>query len=182
MTRPDSKKRKFHWTSLWTPSQIAALRMQLGMTQEEFAEEMGVHRITVTRWELGHLEPRLPRRVQMSHIANKCFFQRDVLHSLNAEIERRETLPGREYIDFAEADYYRYWKPGKVKALCKHMGVPPAHLARLLGSPRSRVFRWIEGTRRPDREAVERLYEIAREHGFLVEGIRANEQCADQEG
>ena len=36
-----------------TPDQLYAIRRQLNMTQEEFAEWRGVSRNTVSRWERG---------------------------------------------------------------------------------------------------------------------------------
>jgi len=36
-----------------TPSAVKRLREQLGLTQPELAKEIGVHPITVSRWETG---------------------------------------------------------------------------------------------------------------------------------
>ena len=36
---------------------VRSLRQQLGMTQEEFAQEIGVALSTVSRWENAHAEP-----------------------------------------------------------------------------------------------------------------------------
>lgn len=38
----------------YTPERIAALRRELGLTQELFAHELGVTTATVNRWENGH--------------------------------------------------------------------------------------------------------------------------------
>ena len=38
-------------------NRVIALRQRLKMTQEQFAEKVGVHRITVWRWEAGEKEP-----------------------------------------------------------------------------------------------------------------------------
>lgn len=37
---------------------IAVLRQQLGMSREEFAQELGVVRTTVERWEKAQKKPR----------------------------------------------------------------------------------------------------------------------------
>lgn len=34
------------------------MRQKLGLTQEEFAEAIGTHRVTVARWETGVSEPK----------------------------------------------------------------------------------------------------------------------------
>ena len=39
------------------PEQIAALRARLGFSQVQLAQIMGVHPLTVSRWERGLLEP-----------------------------------------------------------------------------------------------------------------------------
>jgi putative transcriptional regulator len=40
-----------------TPDTIKALRVSLGLTQEDFAHEVGVTCPTVNRWERGHAKP-----------------------------------------------------------------------------------------------------------------------------
>lgn len=42
---------------MMTPKRIAALRKRLGMTGAEFAEYLGIDRITVWRWEAGKAKP-----------------------------------------------------------------------------------------------------------------------------
>ena len=37
--------------------EIKALRLRLGLTQTELAAEIGVHRVTVARWETGRKNP-----------------------------------------------------------------------------------------------------------------------------
>jgi len=41
----------------WTPKQVKALRLRLGKTQKEFAEMLGVHVVTIIRWEKGNFNP-----------------------------------------------------------------------------------------------------------------------------
>jgi len=38
------------------------LRKKLGLTQGEFAEMVGVAKVTVSHWEIGRIEPREPTR------------------------------------------------------------------------------------------------------------------------
>ncbi len=35
------------------PQDLKRIRQQLGLTQQELADQLGVGRVTVTRWELG---------------------------------------------------------------------------------------------------------------------------------
>ena len=39
------------------PSEVATLRVALGLTQAQFAAVLGVHSITVSKWERGLLAP-----------------------------------------------------------------------------------------------------------------------------
>ena len=41
----------------WPPERIKKLRLKLDLTQKELAEQLGVHVITVTRWETGAFGP-----------------------------------------------------------------------------------------------------------------------------
>jgi len=41
----------------WTPSAIRALRTRLGLTQEAFAQKVGVAFTTANRWERGRVAP-----------------------------------------------------------------------------------------------------------------------------
>ena len=42
----------------WDAPQIAALRAALGLSQAEFARELGVRQQTVSEWETGRYAPR----------------------------------------------------------------------------------------------------------------------------
>jgi DNA-binding transcriptional regulator YiaG len=47
-----------------TPKRIRRIREKLGLTQEQFAQTIGVSFATVNRWERGHTKP--------SSLARKC--------------------------------------------------------------------------------------------------------------
>ena len=40
-----------------TPEEVKALRQAQGFTQEKFARKIGVHKLTVSRWERGEISP-----------------------------------------------------------------------------------------------------------------------------
>ena len=42
----------------WTAERSAALRAELGLTQAEMADELGVRQQTVSEWETGRYLPR----------------------------------------------------------------------------------------------------------------------------
>jgi DNA-binding transcriptional regulator YiaG len=50
---PRGKKRE-----AWSAERIARLRARLGLTQANFADELGVRQQTVSEWETGRYEPR----------------------------------------------------------------------------------------------------------------------------
>jgi DNA-binding transcriptional regulator YiaG len=41
-------------------AEVKRLRKRLGMTQTEFAQLLGVHRVTATRWEIGATKVQAP--------------------------------------------------------------------------------------------------------------------------
>ena len=45
-------------TVLWDGEMIKALRLHMGATQAELAEEMGVRQQTISEWELGLYQPK----------------------------------------------------------------------------------------------------------------------------
>lgn len=56
---------------------LAAARVNAGMTQTEWASEIGVSRNTVTNWESGNSEPtasQLRRISELSHISMDFIF------------------------------------------------------------------------------------------------------------
>jgi len=53
----------------WTPQRVKALRKGLGMTQEQFAEAVGVaHLVVVMRWERGTRAPDRRSRVALERL------------------------------------------------------------------------------------------------------------------
>ena len=58
---------------------IRTLRLQLGMTQEEFAHEIAVTVSTVNRWENAHAEPSKLAWKAIHDLARKRGVNQDVL-------------------------------------------------------------------------------------------------------
>ncbi len=50
------------------PDDARAIRERAGVSQTRLAEELGVHRITVGRWETGTREPRGALRVAYARL------------------------------------------------------------------------------------------------------------------
>jgi len=51
--------------------EIKEIRMSLGLTQEEFAHQLGVTLCTVSRWERGKTLPSRLAKKQIDHLARK---------------------------------------------------------------------------------------------------------------
>jgi DNA-binding transcriptional regulator YiaG len=63
-------KGKVHWDS----EGIRALRVHLGMTQQELADELGTRQQTISEWETGMYRPRGASATLLSIIAERADF------------------------------------------------------------------------------------------------------------
>jgi DNA-binding transcriptional regulator YiaG len=61
-------------TVLWNGDLIKALRRHMGLSQAEFAEELGVRQQTVSDWETGVYDPRLATSKYLTMVAEKAEF------------------------------------------------------------------------------------------------------------
>lgn len=59
---------------LWNSSMIKALREYMGLTQSEFAQELGIRQPTVSEWETGAYEPKRSSSVLLSMVADRAGF------------------------------------------------------------------------------------------------------------
>jgi DNA-binding transcriptional regulator YiaG len=57
----------------WTAERIAALRVELGLTQAEMAQELGVRQQTISEWETGRYLPRGASARMLQHLAEGRF-------------------------------------------------------------------------------------------------------------
>ena len=54
-----------------SPTEIASLRKSLRLTQEQFAQLLGVHSLTISKWERGVLHPT-PYQTALMHSFGKA--------------------------------------------------------------------------------------------------------------
>ena len=71
-------------------SNIAKLRKAAGMTQEELAELLGVHIVTLNRWERGHFEPKGSILTKIAEVLKTT--EAELLHGPKGEDEWKLTI------------------------------------------------------------------------------------------
>jgi len=59
-------------SDVWPPERIKTLRKTLGMTQKDFAKKIGVHVVTVIRWEGGGFKPSGLALHNLEQLATSC--------------------------------------------------------------------------------------------------------------
>ncbi len=59
----------------WNCELIKALRFQMGLTQSEFAQELGVRQQTVSEWEKGIYKPTRSTSKHLALVADKAGFK-----------------------------------------------------------------------------------------------------------
>jgi len=59
----------------WNSDSIKALRLQMGLTQSQLAEELGVRQQTVSEWENGMYEPTRATSKHLGMVAEKAGFK-----------------------------------------------------------------------------------------------------------
>ncbi len=58
----------------WDAEALRALRRHLGLTQAEFADEMGVRQQTISEWETGLYQPTRSRSKHLQILAERARF------------------------------------------------------------------------------------------------------------
>ncbi len=59
---------------MWTPTLIRQLRLHMGLTQTEFADELEVRQATISLWENGHNVPRRSNQKLLRWLAERAAF------------------------------------------------------------------------------------------------------------
>lgn len=69
-----ARKRRIKDNVEWTSEKVKALRDHLGLTQAQFAEELGVRQQTISEWEVGVYQPRRSTSKYLALIAERAGF------------------------------------------------------------------------------------------------------------
>ncbi len=59
----------------WNADTVRALRLHMGVTQQEMAEEMGTRQQTISEWETGVYQPRGTSLTLLTIVAERAGFQ-----------------------------------------------------------------------------------------------------------
>lgn len=59
----------------WNKDTIKAMRLELGLTQKEFAKELGIRQQTVSEWENGVYEPKRNMSKSLNCLAERTGYQ-----------------------------------------------------------------------------------------------------------
>lgn len=66
---------------IWHPDEVRALRKHLGMSQMEFAEELGCYQDAISNWETGQKRPNGISSNALLRIAEQSDFHYEVNES-----------------------------------------------------------------------------------------------------
>lgn len=79
------------------PTKIRALRKELGLTQKELAEKVGVHPAQLARYELGLSTPSIGVLIRL---AKYCEVSIDyIVFGIDKEVAKRSRIQDRELLD-----------------------------------------------------------------------------------
>lgn len=111
----------------WPAEEVAALRMQLGWTQEQLGGRIGVTGTAVCSWEHDRARPRRALRARLDQV--------------------RAALDSG---DLPTGDPAGDWPPDRIRALRERLGWTRERLCMVLGVSASSVSRWELGSWGPD--------------------------------
>jgi DNA-binding transcriptional regulator YiaG len=89
--RPQGTQRRapYRVAREWTAEEVRALRIHMGLTQDEFSDHLGTRQQTISEWEVGKHRPRGASRVLLSVIAESAGFSYAAGGSGNAAEDHR---------------------------------------------------------------------------------------------
>lgn len=69
------RRAKYTPDMVWNAETIKLLRKFMGLTQQQFAEELGVRQPTISEWEVGKYAPSRATAKYLSLIAERAGFE-----------------------------------------------------------------------------------------------------------
>lgn len=67
---------------------IKAIRTELGLSQEVFAQKLHVHFSTVNRWENGHAKPNPLAIAMLTNLCNEATIRKDLIRALTEKAKQ----------------------------------------------------------------------------------------------
>ena len=101
-------------------------RKKSGMSQEQFADRLGITRQSVSKWEGGSSIPEISKLVTMSEIfqVSLDYLLKDYLDEESGGFPARKKLPGEEEIDAVQKvaeESSREWSEENLRSACLHL-------------------------------------------------------------
>lgn len=92
-SRGTSQRVPYRIAREWSAEEVRALRLHLGLTQDEFSDHLGTRQQTISEWEVGKHRPRGASRVLLSVIAESAGFT----YAAGASASAAEDQPGASH-------------------------------------------------------------------------------------
>ncbi len=121
---------------------VEALQERLDMTQQEFADLLGLTVQTVNRWVNLHFEPNPWTASTIEAL------ERDPEGALE-KLKRGERISRPRPPEWSPLELRSAWPPERVKELLLHLDLNGTNLAQLLNIGESTVSLWLSGKRNP---------------------------------
>ncbi len=80
---------------LWNAELVKALRYHMGLSQEAFAQELGIRQPTVSEWETGAYAPRRSTSKFLTMVAEKAGFEYEADQTSSASNKAGKISPAR---------------------------------------------------------------------------------------
>ncbi|MDO4650977.1 MAG: helix-turn-helix domain-containing protein [Eubacteriales bacterium] len=148
---------------------IFFLRLQVNMTQDEFASAIGYRGNTISEWELGNI---VPNEESFSKIED---FARENGIDFNLWNEH-PALYRDPYTEFRNSESSQ-----KIKAVRKAYGMSQVAFAKLVGVSTTSIKIWEDENRDryPDRKYFDILFDLAKKKGVIIDESQRTENMVD---